>query len=130
MTNPALIRRLALRVAAVALLLNFGCAREELASLRVGINAWPGYEFLYLAQAYRIMAAREGITPEEFRKILTDGIRPVPASDQADYLRPSGKLAGVIDASDRILRQSGQTTGPDRRGDAYTGAFAQKGSGK
>lgn len=49
-------------------------------------------------------------------------------SDQADYLRPGGKLAAVIDTSDRVLRQSGQVKGPDRRGNASTAAFAGKGT--
>jgi NitT/TauT family transport system substrate-binding protein len=78
------------------------------------------------ADAYRIMAAREGITPEEFRAALTGGIQLLSESDQADYLRPGGKLAAVIDHSDRILRQSGQIKGPDRRGNVFTSAFAGK----
>ena len=36
---------LSLGIAAVT-----GCSPEPKAELRVGINAWPGYEFLYLAQ--------------------------------------------------------------------------------
>jgi NitT/TauT family transport system substrate-binding protein len=76
------------------------------------------------ADAYRIMAAREGLTPEEFRAALTGGIRLLSESDQAAYLRPGGKLAAVIDRSDRILRQSGQIKGPDRRGNVFTSAFA------
>ena len=80
------------------------------------------------AEAYRIMAAREGLTPEEFRTSLTGGIRVLAESDQADYLRAGGKLAAVIDASNRILRQSGQIKGADRRGNVSTAVFAGKGS--
>jgi NitT/TauT family transport system substrate-binding protein len=76
--------------------------------------------------AYRIMAAREGLTPEEFRAALTGGIRLLSESDQAAYLRPGGKLAAVIGHSDRVLRQSGQIKGPDRRGNVFTSAFAGK----
>ena len=75
-------------------------------------------------EAYRIMAAREGLTPAEFREALTVGIKMVPQRDQASYLRPGGKLAAVIDASDRILRQTGQIKGADRRADAINGSFA------
>jgi NitT/TauT family transport system substrate-binding protein len=78
------------------------------------------------ADAYRIMAAREGLTPEEFRAALTGGIRLLSESDQAAYLRPGGKLAAVIDHSDRILRQSGQIKGPDRRDNVVAAAFAGK----
>lgn len=40
-------------LAALVLLLAIGggCRRESTLSLRIGINDWPGYEFLYLAQA-------------------------------------------------------------------------------
>ena len=30
--------------------LGVGCSPEKPTTLRVGINPWPGYEFLYLAQ--------------------------------------------------------------------------------
>jgi NitT/TauT family transport system substrate-binding protein len=80
------------------------------------------------ADAYRIMAEREGLTPEEFRKALTEGIRLLAESDQAEYLRPGGKLASVIDRSDGILRQSGQIKGLDRRANVSTAAFAGTGA--
>jgi len=80
------------------------------------------------SQAYRVMAEREGITPEEFRAALAEGIHLLSAADQADYLQSGGKLAGVIDNADRILRQSGQIKGRDRRGNAFTPAFAEKGA--
>ncbi|MDQ3622576.1 MAG: ABC transporter substrate-binding protein [Verrucomicrobiota bacterium] len=73
--------------------------------------------------AHRIMAEREGITPMEFREALSGGIRLVPQSEQAAYLRPGGKLAAVIDTSDRVLRQSGQIKGPDRRGACSNASF-------
>ena len=76
------------------------------------------------AEAYRIMALREGITPAEFGAALTEGIQLVSEADQTAYLRPGGKLATVIDAADRILRQTGQIRGPDRRDGASTAAFA------
>lgn len=79
------------------------------------------------AEAYRIMAAREGITPEEFRVAFTDGIHVLSAAEQAAYFKPAGKLAMVMDTTDRILRQNGQIKGADRRADAVNGAFADTG---
>jgi NitT/TauT family transport system substrate-binding protein len=76
-------------------------------------------------EAYAVMAAREGLTPAEFQRALTVGLKTVSQADQASYLRPGGKLAAVIDASDRILRQTGQIKGADRRGDAMNGSFAE-----
>jgi len=76
-------------------------------------------------EAYRFMAEREGITPAEFQKSLTDGLRLVTEAEQASYLRPGGKLGPVIDATDRVLRQTGQIKGPDRRADVANGSFAK-----
>jgi NitT/TauT family transport system substrate-binding protein len=99
----------------------------DVAKLLRAYHRAMAYTQQHPAEAHRIMAAREGLTPEEFRAALTGGIRLLAESDQADYLRPGGKLATVLDASDRILRQSGQIKGLDRRGNASTAAFAGKG---
>lgn len=86
------------------------------------------YEREQPADAHAIMARREGISPAEFRDALTDGIRMVGPGEQLDYLRPGGKLARVIDATDRALRQSGQVEGQDRREGASNPAFATAGN--
>lgn len=78
------------------------------------------------ADAYRIMAAHEGISPEEFAAAFTDGIKLLTAADQAAYFQPGGRLATVVDASNRILRQSGQIKGPDRRADIGNPTFLEK----
>ncbi len=77
------------------------------------------------AEAYKIMADRQGITPEEFAVALSDGIRLVPASEQALYLGPGGKLSVVVDRADRILRAHGQLSGEDRRAGASTDRFVK-----
>ncbi len=76
-------------------------------------------------EAYAMMAARQGISPEEFGKALTDGIVLIEAADQADYFAPHGKLDLVINQSDRILRETKQITGPDRRANITQPFFAQ-----
>ena len=76
------------------------------------------------ADAHAIMAKREGITAKEFAEALSDGIKLVPAAQQAEFLRPGGKLATVIDNSDRILRLSSQIKGPDRRPNISNASFA------
>ena len=75
------------------------------------------------ADAYRIMAAREGITAEEFGSVLADDIQMVNAADQAAYFQPGGKLATVIDFSDHILRESGQIKGVDHRAKVLNASF-------
>lgn len=73
--------------------------------------------------AMPIMAAREGISPEEFSAALHDGVKLVGNQEQALYLGRGGRLAGVIDTSDRIMRASGQITGSDRRDGSWTDRF-------
>lgn len=65
--------------------------------------------------AYKIMATREGLTPDEFAAALKDGIRLIPPSGQTEYFGASGKLARIIDTSDQVLRLSGQIKGSDQR---------------
>lgn len=75
------------------------------------------------ATAHRIMAEREGVTPEEFAAALSDGVKLVDQASQASYLQPGGKLSLVLDKADRILRQSGQLTGADHRAQIPTADF-------
>lgn len=96
---------------------------EDVARLLRAYHRAVAYRQQYPDDADRVMAGRENITPAEFREALTGGIRRLFESDQADYLQPGGKLTAVIDISDRLLRQSGQVKGPDRRKDAFTAIF-------
>ncbi len=73
--------------------------------------------------AHRIMAAREGITPEEFATALKDGVRILGPTEQAEFFRPGGKLFSVLDSADRVLRETGQITGADRRDGSINGTF-------
>jgi len=86
--------------------------------------------FVYSQQnptdAYKIMAAREGITPAEFAEALTDGVKILSVSDQAGYLQSGGKLTAVINDSDRILRHDGQIKGSDRRTGITNPSFFQE----
>lgn len=75
-------------------------------------------------EAYRIMSAREGITPDEFREALNGGMHIVTHEEQAEFFMPGGKLEKVVDMADHILRQSGQIKGPDRRAGVANGTFA------
>jgi NitT/TauT family transport system substrate-binding protein len=98
----------------------------EVAKLLRAFHRAIAYSHQNPADAYRIMAAREGFTPEDFATALTDGVKMLSESDQAGFFGPGGKLAAVIEASDRILRQTGQIKGPDRRGDFSNPSFVAK----
>lgn len=97
-------------------------SRDTAALLRAYHRA-VAYAARHPEEAEIIMAEREGISPAEFREALTRGIRLVSEADQAAYLQPGGRLSAVVDNSDRVLRQSGQISGPDRRSDVLTASF-------
>ena len=64
--------------------------------------------FAYLRQqpeeATRIMADREGLSPQEFRELLTEGMTLVAPGEQAQYLRPGGPLQKTVQDAARALR--------------------------
>lgn len=53
--------------------------------------------------AARIMAAREGLSPEEFTKALTEGMHLVGSERQAEYFAPGGKLSKVVQNTADLL---------------------------
>ena len=66
------------------------------------------YMHAYPKRAYAIMAAREGISPSDFERAISDGIQLVPGDEQAGFFGPSGKLKRVIEVCSRVLVQTGQ----------------------
>jgi len=64
--------------------------------------------FAYLQQqpedATRIMADREGLAPQEFRQLLSDGMTLVAPGEQAQYLRPGSPLQKAVQDAARALR--------------------------
>jgi len=76
------------------------------------------------ADAYKIMAEREGLVPEEFAATLKDGITLISTEGQSDYFGTNGKLSRIIDATDRVLRLSSQIKGPDRRATMVNADFS------
>jgi NitT/TauT family transport system substrate-binding protein len=95
----------------------------DIARLLVAFHRAQDYTRAHPAEALAIMAAREGVTPQEFSAALGDGIKLVTPGEQASYLNPGGKLADLIGRTDRVLRQSGQLTGPARREDIVNARF-------
>lgn len=59
-------------------------------------------------ESLRIMADREGVTPEDFRLSLETGLTLVPLSGQAEFLAPGGKLEGALTRNQAILRAAGK----------------------
>jgi len=82
------------------------------------------YTAQHLTEAEPFMAAREGVTSEEYPDALKVEFKLLCVADQAAYLQLGGKLATVIDASDQVLRQSRQIKGLDRRANITNASFA------
>lgn len=79
------------------------------------------------ADAYAIMARREGITPAELKQVLTEGVRLIPRSEQSKYLRPGGAISAVIKATDKALRDAGQIKGANRSHNIINPSFVGAG---
>jgi NitT/TauT family transport system substrate-binding protein len=63
-------------------------------------------------EACRIMAARERVSPAEFRASLDQGVELVSPSQQDAYFAPNGALSRVVEATSRLLLSTGQISRP------------------
>jgi NitT/TauT family transport system substrate-binding protein len=59
-------------------------------------------------EAYRLMAARQRVTPESFRRSLESGITLVPLEDQQRFLGQDSALPAVVERVSGILHERGQ----------------------
>ncbi len=88
------------------------------------LRAWDqalAYAARHPEESYALMARRERISPEEFRKAL-EGIRVLSTSEQRSWFEPGGKLEVQVRAVDRTLRGVGALAGPDVTGGVVAGA--------
>lgn len=97
--------------------------RKEVEKLLRAFDRAVLYSLSNKEESYRIMAARERISPQEFQEALESGIRMVSAADQPNYLRPGGNLQRIVDKTDRILRETGQISAPINTGAIIEPAF-------
>ena len=118
---------LSLGIAAVT-----GCSPEPKAELRVGINAWPGYEFLYLAQekgfyrdegvAVRIIEffslsdARRAFERGQIDAFGTTVIEVLQAREHSDRSPQIVQVVDYSDGADMVLTRPGITNGATLRG--------------
>jgi NitT/TauT family transport system substrate-binding protein len=58
-------------------------------------------------EAWRIMAERERVTPEEFRSSLQSGITLVPLADQQRFLGENSSLPAVVTRVSQLLKEQG-----------------------
>jgi len=79
-------------------------------SVRRIIDAYERAKALYAArpaQALQIMARREQTDEETFQRALTDGLRLVEATTQADYMRPGGRLELALGEAAAVMQGIG-----------------------
>ncbi len=78
--------------------------------------------------AHAIMARREGLTTAEFATALADGLVLVDAGEQARYFGDGGRLPGIIDRAERVLRDAAQLSRPPRTDNLVSRAFIGRGA--
>lgn len=59
-------------------------------------------------EAYAIMAAREGLTPEEFRQAIEEDLQLLGPADQARFHGPQGLLLKALQATQQVMLETGQ----------------------
>jgi NitT/TauT family transport system substrate-binding protein len=66
-------------------------------------TAWDYFQ-AHPEESIAIMAAREGISPEEFAETLSGGIRLLTPAESAAFLGPEGQLPAVAESTAEYLR--------------------------
>jgi hypothetical protein len=66
------------------------------------------------AEAFAIMARREGLAPHEFEDILRNDIRVVGLDGQAPFFVPGGLIERACAGTEAVLRKAGHLVGPPR----------------
>ncbi len=61
-------------------------------------------------RAFRVMAARERISPEAFATVVQNDLRMIAPTDRAAYLAPTGQVAEAVRRSRDVLRASQTST--------------------
>lgn len=77
-----------------------GCARTVSEPIRIGINAWPGYEFLYLAAESGILA-RHGLNVE---------LKEYSSLDDTRRAFERGQIDGMASTMVEVLQVSGRAS--------------------
>lgn len=121
-----------LLAALLAVLCQTGCSPESSRSLRIGINAWPGYEFLYLAKEkgfyqdegldVRILefnSLSDARRAYERGQIDAFGTTVIEVLQAREFSDRSPQIVQIVDSSegaDVMLTQPGITNGALLRG--------------
>ena len=80
---------------------------DDVAGLIRGFYRAVRYAQEHPEEAWRTMAERERVTPEEFRRALQSGITVVPLADQQRFLGDKSSLSGVVARVSQLLKEQG-----------------------
>jgi NitT/TauT family transport system substrate-binding protein len=86
-------------------IVRYGAAVAELSR---GFERARLYALTHPAEAYRTMAAREGLSVGEFASALTGGVRLVGLEEQGGFFLPGGQLDSVAARTAAVMLQTSQ----------------------
>jgi NitT/TauT family transport system substrate-binding protein len=82
--------------------------KDDVRAMLRGLEAAYEYARQNPQKAYTIMAAREGITVDEFRNSILNDLYLLRAVDQAFYLGPDQRLFKALQSAQRLLLDNGE----------------------
>lgn len=95
---------------------------ERLLAAYARAQAWAAE---HPAEAFAIMARREGLSSREFEDVLANDIRVVGLDGQAPFFVPGGLIERAYAGTEAVLRKAGHIDGPPRAvGPVTAGPFA------
>jgi NitT/TauT family transport system substrate-binding protein len=82
--------------------------KTEVQAMLRGLEAAHTYAKAHPDEAFRIMAEREKISPEDFRTAVENDLKILHAADQAAYFGPQGLLLPALQNTQTVLLASGE----------------------
>ncbi len=82
--------------------------KADVQAMLRGLEAAHSYAKAHPEEAFRIMAEREKISPEDFRAAVENDLKILHAADQAAYFGPQGLLLPALQNTQAVLIASGE----------------------
>jgi NitT/TauT family transport system substrate-binding protein len=82
--------------------------KTEVQAMLRGLEAAHTYAKAHPDEAFRIMAEREKISPQDFRTAVENDLKILHAADQAAYFGPQGLLLPALQNTQTVLLASGE----------------------
>lgn len=82
--------------------------KADIQAMLRGLEAAHNYAQAHPDEAFRIMAEREKISPEDFRAAIENDLKLLRAADQSVYFGPQGLLLAALKNTQAVLLASGE----------------------